>query len=969
MPRADDERSSWEITLYITDSNSSMQRSATIMKPGGIRPSFVAAGCGAGLLWLSVFAAVAAPDGVPEENRQEPAPETAAPARDADFGDEGDQPGQDADFGGGEDKPPQDADFGGGEDKPAQDADFGDGESKPSRDADFGDGNSDPRMDALFGDDSAEEEDEAPGEDSGLLELLKQAQEASEQKKAEEGEDEEAEDIVYASAAEAHTTFLEALETEKRFPSAATCSKCHPDHYREWSVSAHAYAQMSPVFNTMHAAIVDRTAGTNGDFCIRCHTQVGMQRDEPLFTSNLKRHPASLEGITCVVCHRVDKDYGKVSGRTHINRGDIFEPVYGPEGNAILKEALASEDFSNLKTDPDPEVKGTAVHAEVVEFDPIAKSGFCGTCHDVNLYNGFRLEEAFTQFKNSPASHEKQQSCQDCHMGRVPGAVVPGADKVADPEGFDLANYLRGPGARVGGKVWAEPGDEKSEYGTATRTRKRTNHMFAGPDYSIVHPALFPHSQELRQRMWDVKPREIPGTGKHERVGMEHLLEFRWEEGWGDPGSYFEKRVAEDPDRDDHLPWPWDRAKVRKELRAELNKSFRLLNEIDKERHQILRRAIRFGDFEVTRNDRRGIEFALEIRNHTDGHGVPTGFDAERLMILQTTVRDRLGRTVFVSGDRDPNGDVRDLHSSFVHHHAKKVGPWLEASAWKREAGMPLLEEDLEWTLDKQLFSLQSKFITRNHRGGEREQILAVNYSVDPLPYIRPDTRPGILYGRPAAARKQARIIPPLGAKWARYSISPDHLTGMGPYTVQFKFICQMVPVNLVKEISDQGFDYNLSPREVGKRVVHGHPTDSSGSDAARRGGALTIWEKTLTLPDAPHSANFAPSEADIMRAPRSPFPYLDPDVFSAGSGGAGTADDAPYPKPDKLPESPGRGIDRENPLLPGPEEDGEKPAEDADFDAPSQSGDDAGSGTPEESAMPEKDAEFEAPKEDAVFE
>ena len=65
------------------------------------------------------------------------------------------------------------------------------------------------------------------------------------------------------------------LFLENRFPSATTCATCHPQQYREWSVSPHAYSQMSPVFNAMHGTVVDFTNGTNGDFCIRCHTPVG----------------------------------------------------------------------------------------------------------------------------------------------------------------------------------------------------------------------------------------------------------------------------------------------------------------------------------------------------------------------------------------------------------------------------------------------------------------------------------------------------------------------------------------------------------------------------------------------------------------------------------------------------------------------------------------------------------------------
>ena len=72
------------------------------------------------------------------------------------------------------------------------------------------------------------------------------------------------------------------LFTESTFPSAATCRKCHPDHYREWSVSAHAYAQLSPVFNAMAATTTKLTSGANGDFCIGCHTQVGMNMGEAI---------------------------------------------------------------------------------------------------------------------------------------------------------------------------------------------------------------------------------------------------------------------------------------------------------------------------------------------------------------------------------------------------------------------------------------------------------------------------------------------------------------------------------------------------------------------------------------------------------------------------------------------------------------------------------------------------------------
>src|SRR5262245_46667302 len=49
------------------------------------------------------------------------------------------------------------------------------------------------------------------------------------------------------------------------FPSAKKCQACHEDHFREWSASQHAYAQLSPVFNAFSNKLLKLTNGTNGD--------------------------------------------------------------------------------------------------------------------------------------------------------------------------------------------------------------------------------------------------------------------------------------------------------------------------------------------------------------------------------------------------------------------------------------------------------------------------------------------------------------------------------------------------------------------------------------------------------------------------------------------------------------------------------------------------------------------------------
>lgn len=192
-----------------------------------------------------------------------------------------------------------------------------------------------------------------------------------------------------------------ALFLESRMPAAKTCMNCHPRYYNEWSKSQHAYAQLSPVFNTMQAAILKLTNGTNGDFCIRCHTPVGMNLGEPLFTTNFNRHPTSREGITCIACHRMKEPLGKVSGRLPIEQGDMTQPVYGPSGNKNLAETLETP---GLKVTTNPSERGRKIHKEVIEFSFLTEPGFCAVCHDVTLVNGFRLEEAFSEYKSSPAA-------------------------------------------------------------------------------------------------------------------------------------------------------------------------------------------------------------------------------------------------------------------------------------------------------------------------------------------------------------------------------------------------------------------------------------------------------------------------------------------------------------------------------------------------------------------------------------
>lgn len=532
----------------------------------------------------------------------------------------------------------------------------------------------------------------------------------------------------------------ESIFAKSHFPSADQCAKCHPQQYREWSVSQHAYSQLSPLMVSMQSALNKDTSSTTGDFCVRCHTPIGSDIGEPTSRSNLDRQPISREGITCVVCHRMSAPYRKVAGRLGLDRGDIFDSVKGAQGNDEMSRVLSDPKTYKVNTKRDD--VGRAIHAEVVKFSEIEDPSFCGSCHEVFTPNGFRAHEVLSEYRNSPAAAQGI-SCNDCHMGKEQGIS---------------SGYEQGPGAVVGGEK--------------TSNRKLTNHFFAGPDYSLIHPGIFP----INKRAQDYK-------------SIYEWLLFDVDSGWGTDA--FEDKCPENF----AFPEAWDSIDDRYDAREIIDEQLELLDWAKQQRVQVMQRGFGLSDIRITSASKGGIDFELDVKNLSSGHNLPAD-KIGRLFVLQVEVKDSQGELVFISGDRDPNGDVRDGFSLYV-----------------RNGEIPL---------DEQLFNLQSKVLVRNLHGGEQEQVLTTNNSITAIPFIRPASRPNNIYGHPKGVRKHRRGIEPLGYRTATYRIAGELLTGPGPYSVKAQFISQSVPVNLILQTMHVGFDYRLSPRELAKKLVEG---------------------------------------------------------------------------------------------------------------------------------------------------
>ncbi|NOT11697.1 MAG: c-type cytochrome [Methylococcaceae bacterium] len=529
----------------------------------------------------------------------------------------------------------------------------------------------------------------------------------------------------YLSGDKAH----EVLFKKSEFPSAQECGGCHLQIYREWSVSRHAFAQISPTFLAYQATLVKLTQGTLGDFCERCHTEVGMFTGEPILAGNSSRAKVALEGITCVVCHRVPEAYGKITGRLPLEPGDIHNPIYGPRKGDELQHVLDTHADNPPKT-----------HREARLLEQVSQPGFCARCHDVRLVNGVRFEDLFSEYKQTPAA-KKGVTCQGCHMGPT--------------QGVD-SDYPLASAAIV--------------RGTPTRPARRTNHMFPGPDSSIVHPGIFPINPEAQ-----------------EFARPEEWLSFDVEAGWGT--DTFENNVSKDA----KFPGIWADPDERKTAREIIEQQLTLLAENRAEATTLMRNGYGLGAVNIVEKE-HGLKFDIEVKNLTDGHSVPSGLIAERNVFLQVSVTDADGTIMFRSGDLDPNGDVRDTHSLYVHN-----------------GSLPK---------DDQLFNLRSPILSGTLHGGDREQVLPANYSLSPLIFMRPSDTPSLLFGGIRDLRLQKKSIEALGKRWASYQVEPEALTGRTPYHVNVKLVAGQLPPHLINAISGVGFEYGLSARAIGDKLV-----------------------------------------------------------------------------------------------------------------------------------------------------
>lgn len=515
---------------------------------------------------------------------------------------------------------------------------------------------------------------------------------------------------------------VEVLSAED-FPSAVKCGSCHQQIFDEWSSSSHAYAGISPMFHKFEQKIND-LAPTISHFCVRCHMSVGTTLGENRAENLWERSDVSREGVTCVTCHRVDTEYGKVNGERRLVPGDINQPVYGATDAPGLAQVLADQDYYKVKTQK--QGKGKSIHKGVVKFAQLNQSEFCVSCHQVAVNLGIALEVVWNQYQASPA-RAAGVTCQDCHTGQVPGKA----------EGYDTA-----PVAVIAGKA-IEP------------DRKHTNHAFYGPGYSIAHPGIFPHHPDARD--WSI----------------EDWLQFDWRSRWG--SDEFEEELeaglisVEFPD-------VWADRDERETAWSIVADNIESLEKKAIQRKQVMENGTHIDGPFINSATRRGedLKFYYVVSNKNNGHNAPSGsLGAQPELWLNVALINPRGATIWESGYTDTSGDMADLHSQDVRRGTARH--------------------------DDQLFNLQTKFLTTNVKGTDREMYLPVNFDIDQLPFLRPAPQPVTVMNHPPFVRMEGRSLPPLGSRKAAYKVPGELLDQPGTYRLAVRMRSRAEPIYFMR--------------------------------------------------------------------------------------------------------------------------------------------------------------------------
>jgi hypothetical protein len=252
----------------------------------------------------------------------------------------------------------------------------------------------------------------------------------------------------------------------------------------------------------------------------------------------------------------------------------------------------------------------------------------------------------------------------------------------------------------------------------------------------------------------------------------------------------FEDKVADGKVKVD-FPKRWADSLDREDAREIIDENLAKLDQRDELRREVMENSSQIDGPYIEGTPRVGTDlaFSYNIKNVNTGHNLPSGsLGAQPQLWVNVALVDPDGKNVWESGYVDSDGNMADLHS-------------LEVAAGRIKT-------------DQQLVHFQTKFLTTNIKGTDREMYLPVNFDIDPLPFLRPPQVPTTVLNHPPLVRMENHSLTPLGEKVAKYQVPGNLITKPGKYRLAFRMRSRAEPIYFMRFVgSTKDMEQSMNER------------------------------------------------------------------------------------------------------------------------------------------------------------
>ena len=195
-----------------------------------------------------------------------------------------------------------------------------------------------------------------------------------------------------------------------------TCgeSGCHTQIYDEWKVSAHRYAAMDPIFQGIQNVMAKQNGPESTRYCGGCHDPISLlSGSKNIYTTNLTGQLGYNDGISCMVCHSIQKVdiQGNAAYTIEQPKDYLWQWSADHTAGAVARNFL---------------IRAWPAQHDRLEKRLYKTPEYCAACHkqfidkQVNRVGWVQLQN---QYDNWAASHWNHKGdaratveCRECHM-------------------------------------------------------------------------------------------------------------------------------------------------------------------------------------------------------------------------------------------------------------------------------------------------------------------------------------------------------------------------------------------------------------------------------------------------------------------------------------------------------------------------------------------------------------------------